>query len=212
LNEAPERFRILIADDHPMIRDGLRAMLSAEHDMVVVGEAGDGKEAIEGYRDLRPDLLLIDLQMPEIDGLQAISIIREEFADAAIIVLTSFLGDARVARAFALGARSYLLKTARAQEIVRAIRGALVGRRTIASDVAQQVAQHMGEEQLTDRETSILKLVAQGRSNRNIADALFISEDTVKARLKSIMRKLNADDRTHAVMIAIGRGFIDPVQ
>jgi len=212
LNEEPERFRILIADDHPMIRDGLRSMLSAEHDMVVVGEAGDGKEAIQCFRDLRPDLLLIDLQMPEIDGLQAISIIREEFADAAIIVLTSFLGDARVARAFALGATSYLLKTARSQEIIRAIRGALAGKHTVSQDVAQQVARHIGEEQLTERETNILKLVAQGRSNRNIADTLFISEDTVKARLKSIMRKLNADDRTHAVMIAIGRGFIDPVQ
>lgn len=212
MNEEPERFRILIADDHPVIRDGLRSMLSAEDDMVVVGEAGDGKEAIQRFREIRPDLLLIDLQMPEIDGLQAISAIREEFSDAAIIVLTSFLGDARVARAFALGARSYLLKTARGQEIVKAIRSALVGRHTIAPDVAQQVAQHMGDEPLTERETGILKLVAQGRSNRDIANTLFISEDTVKARLKSIMRKLNADDRTHAVMIAIGRGFIDPVQ
>lgn len=212
MNEERERIRILIADDHPMIRDGLRSMLSAEDDMVVVGEAGDGKEAILRFRDLRPDLLLIDLQMPEIDGLQAITAIREEFADAVIIVLTSFLGDARVARAFALGATSYLLKTARSQEIIRAIRHALVGRHTVAPDVAQQVAQHMGDEQLTERETSILKLVAQGRSNRHIAKTLYISEDTVKARMKSIMRKLNADDRTHAVMIAIGRGFIDPVQ
>nr|WP_329743455.1 response regulator transcription factor [Dyella sp. A6] len=203
---------MLIVDDHPMVRDGLRSMLSREPDLDIAGEATHGREAIAQYRALRPDLMLIDLQMPEMDGLQAIAAIRDEFPDAAIIVLTTFLGDARVARAFALGATAYLLKTARSHEIIRAIRNALIGRRTMAADVAEQVAQHMGHEALTERETSILRLVAKGQSNRSIAGVLHLSEDTIKARMKSIMRKLNAGDRTHAAMIALGRGYIDPVQ
>jgi DNA-binding NarL/FixJ family response regulator len=209
LNEKSQRFGILVVDDHPVMRDGLRTVISEDPALEVVGEASDGREAIEQFRRLLPDLMLIDLQMPELDGIQAITAIRGEFPDATIIVLTTFPGDARVVRAFTLGAASYLLKTARSDEILRAIRGALAGRHTMAPEVAQEVASHVGAETLTDREVSVLRLVAEGRSNRDIADALCISEATVKGRMKSIMAKLGASDRTHAVMIAIRRGFID---
>lgn len=209
MNENKERYGILVVDDHPVMRDGLRAVIEQEPDMEVVGEASDGGEAIEQFQRLLPDVILIDLQMPDVDGLQAITTIRKGFPDATIIVLTTFPGDARVVRAFTLGATSYLLKTARRDEIIKAIRGALAGRNTVAPEVAQEIASHTGHEALTEREIDVLKLVAEGHSNRDIADALFISEDTVKARMKSIMGKLDAEDRTHAVMIAIRRGFMD---
>ena len=209
LNETKERFGILVVDDHPVMRDGLRAVIEQESDMEVTGEAADGKDAIEQFRKLLPDVMLIDLQMPVMDGLQAITTIRSEFPDATIIVLTTFPGDARVVRAFTLGATSYLLKTARREEIIKAIRSALTGRHIVAPEVAQEIASHAGREGLTDREIVVLSLVAQGRSNRHIAEALNITEDTVKARMKSIMAKLGAEDRTHAVMIAVKRGFLD---
>jgi len=209
LTERKDKFGILVVDDHPVMRDGLRAVIEQEPDMEVVGEAADGGEAIEQFQKLFPDVMLIDLQMPDVDGLQAITTIRSEFPDATIIVLTTFPGDARVVRAFTLGATSYLLKTARRDEIIKAIRGALSGRHTVAPEVAQEIASHTGQERLTEREIGVLKLVAKGRSNRDIAEALCISEDTVKARMKSIMGKLSAEDRTHAVMIAIRRGFMD---
>lgn len=196
-------------DDHPVMRDGLRAVIEQEPDMEVLGEAADGREAIAQFQKLLPDVMLIDLQMPEVDGLEAIMTIRGEFPDATIIVLTTFPGDARVVRAFTLGATSYLLKTARRDEIIKAIRGALIGRHTVAPEVAQEIASHTGHERLTEREIDVLRLVSKGRSNRDIADVLRISEDTVKARMKSIMGKLDAEDRTHAVMIAIRRGFMD---
>lgn len=209
MNEKKARFGILITDDHPVMRDGLRMVIEEEPDLEVLGEAADGQEAIQQFRKLRPDLLLIDLQMPEVDGLEAITTIRGEFPDATIVVLTTYPGDARVVRAFTLGATSYILKTARRDEILKAIRGALSGRHTVAPEVAQEIARHTGREGLTEREIGVLRLVAKGRSNRDIAEALFITEDTVKARMKSIMGKLGAEDRTHAVMIAIRRGFMD---
>jgi DNA-binding NarL/FixJ family response regulator len=192
------------------MRDGLRAVIEQETDMEVVGEAADGGEAIEQFQRLLPDVMLIDLQMPGIDGLEAITAIRNEFPDATIIILTTFPGDARVVRAFTLGATSYLLKSARRDEIMKAIRGALAGRHTVAPEVAQEIASHTGQEFLSEREIGVLKLVAKGRSNHDIAAALSVSEDTVKARMRSIMAKLGAEDRTHAVMIAIRRGFMDP--
>lgn len=209
MNEKKERYGVLIVDDHPVMRDGLRAVIEQEPDMEVVGEASDGREAIEQFQRLLPDVMLIDLQMPDVDGLQAITTIRHGFPDATIIVLTTFPGDARVVRALTLGATSYLLKTARRDEIIKAVRGTLSGRNTLAPEVAQEIASHTGQESLTEREVVVLKLVAEGHSNREIADALYISEDTVKARMKSIMGKLGAEDRTHAVMIAIRRGFMD---
>jgi DNA-binding NarL/FixJ family response regulator len=209
LNHSEEHIRILIVDDHPVMRGGLRAVVDQEDDLQVVGEAGDGAEAIEQFRRLLPDVTLLDLQMPRVDGLQAITTIRHEYPDACIVVLTTYPGDARVTRAMTLGATSYLLKTSCREEILRAIRSAMHGHHVVAAEVAQEMDSHRGSEGLTIRELSVLRLVAEGKSNRAIGEALYISEDTVKARMKSLMAKLEASDRTHAVTIALRRGFID---
>lgn len=204
-----EKIRILITDDHPAMRQGLTSAIAREPDMELVGEAGDGAEAIAKYRELRPTVALLDLQMPNVDGLGAIEAIRGEFPDANLIVLTSYPGDARVMRALTLGATSYLLKTATLDEIIRAIRASLNGRNVVAPEIAYQIARHAGSEQLTARELSVLRLAAAGQGNKAIGEALFVSEDTVKSRMRSIMAKLGALDRTHAVMIAVQRGFLD---
>lgn len=193
-----------------MMRAGLCATLEAERDMKVVGEASDGAEAVSMFHVLRPDVVLIDLQMPRIDGLGAIAQIRRATPTAAIIVLTTYPGDARVNKAMSLGAMSYLLKVASSEEIVTTIRGATEGRRHVASEVIQYVHAHQGTESLNVRELCVLRLAAQGNSNRAIGDALNLSEETVKTRMKAILGKLNASDRTHAVSIAIRRGFLDP--
>ena len=204
-----ERIRVLIADDHPIMRDGIVAAIESDADMLVVGQAADGAEAIVRYRELQPDVALIDLQMPGVDGLQAIATISGEMPAARIIVLTSYPGDARVKRALSFGACAYLLKTATRDEILAAIRSVMKGRRVMASEVAGEIASHAWSEMLSDRELSVLRLVATGNTNKRIADILCISEDTVKARLKNIMTKLGAVDRTHAVTLARNRGFFD---
>jgi len=204
-----EKIRVLITDDHPAMRQGLTSAIAREPDMELVGEAADGGEAIEKYRELRPTVALLDLQMPNVDGLEAIEAIRRDFPDANIIVLTSYPGDARVMRALTLGATSYLLKSAPLDEIIRAIRASLTGRHVVASEIAYQIALHAGSENLTARELSVLRLAAAGKGNKAIGETLFVSEDTVKSRMRSIMAKLGAADRTHAVMIAVQRGFLD---
>jgi DNA-binding NarL/FixJ family response regulator len=203
--------RILIVDDHPMMREGLRSTLERERDMKVVGEASDGGEALTLFRELQPTVTLIDLQMPRVDGIQAIVDIHHASPEAPLIVLTTYPGDARVTRAIALGAMSYLLKTASSEEIVRTVRFAADGKKVVASEVLQDVHAHQGQETLNPRELVVLRLAAQGKTNRAIGDALHVSEDTIKTRMKSILAKLNAKDRTHAVTIAIRRGFIDPL-
>lgn len=203
------RIRVLIADDHPIMRDGIAAAIESASDMEVVGQAADGAEAIVRYRELRPDVALIDLQMPGVDGLQAISMLGAECPQARIVVLTSYPGDARVKRALTFGATAYLLKTATRDEILTAIRSVMGGRRVMAAEVAGDIASHAWSEMLSDRELSVLRLVATGHTNKRIADILCVSEDTVKARLKNIMAKLGALDRTHAVTLARNRGFFD---
>jgi DNA-binding NarL/FixJ family response regulator len=201
--------RVLIADDHPIMRDGVAALIESAPDMVVIGQAIDGAEAIVRYRELRPDVTLIDLQMPGVDGLQAIATISNEFPTARIIVLTSYPGDARVKQALSRGANAYLLKSATREEILGAIRSVIGGKRILASELASDIASHAWSEMLNDREIAVLRFVATGHTNKRVADILCVSEDTVKARLKNIMTKLGALDRTHAVTLARDRGFLD---
>jgi DNA-binding NarL/FixJ family response regulator len=209
MTNTESRLRILIADDHPLMRDGLRAAFEREPDMLVVGEAADGAETIAMYAQLRPDAVLMDLQMPNVDGLQAIAAIRALAPDAFVVVLTTYPGDARVARALSLGAKSYILKTASRAEITGALRLARGGRITIPAEIAADLDAHRGMDSLSDRELTVLKMIAAGKQNRHIGEALHVSEETVKSRVKHILAKLQATDRTHAVTIAIRRGFID---
>jgi DNA-binding NarL/FixJ family response regulator len=205
----PRPLRLLIADDHPAMLDGLRYMIQPEADLEVVAEAVDGADCIERFRSCRPDVALVDLQMPKIDGLRVIGTLCGEFSDACLIVLTSYAGDARVARALKLGATSYLLKTSRRTEILQAIRQAPTGRTYVSAELAREIALHRGSENLSPRELSVLRLVAAGQHNRHIGESLHVSEQTVKTRIKNILAKLQAHDRTHAVSIAVQRGFLD---
>jgi DNA-binding NarL/FixJ family response regulator len=204
-----QRIRVLIADDHPLMRDGLRYMLQPVSGIEVVAEAADGAECLAKFREHRPDVAMVDLQMPKLDGLRVIGTLCGEYDDVRCIVLTSFGGDARVARALKVGASSYLLKTAGSNDIIRALHDVARGRRYLGSDVARQVATHRGTELLSAREVSVLRLIAAGKKNRVIGEELNVAEQTVKSRIKNILAKLEADDRTHAVSIAMSRGFID---
>lgn len=210
MNNPAKRIRVLIADDHPVMRDGLRAAIESAGDMDVVGEAGDGAQALTRFREVEPDVTLLDIQMPHVDGLQAIAAIRAEFTSARIVVLTTYPGDARAKRALTLGATAYLLKSSTREEILDAIRRAAGGRRAMTAEVASDVALHALSEMLTQRELAVLALVATGHSNKEIAERLNVSDDTVKARLQNVMAKLGASDRTHAVTLAMRRGFLDP--
>ena len=207
--EVSRSLRLLIADDHPVMMDGLRHMVQLETDLEVVAEAADGAECIERFRDCRPDVALVDLQMPKLDGLQVIATLCEEFNDACLIVLTSYAGDARVSRALKLGARAYLLKTTPRSEILQAIRQAPTGRTFVSAELRRELVAHHGSENLSPRELSVLRLVAAGQHNRRIGESLCVSEQTIKSRIKNILAKLQAHDRTHAVSIAVRRGFVD---
>jgi|SRR5581483_902206 len=200
--------RILIADDHPVMRQGLRLMIEQQPDLRVIAEAADGSEAISLFRTHRPDATLMDLRMPGVDGFGAIRAIRDLSPNAAVVVLTTYRGDARASAALALGASAYVSKTSTSDEIIQALRGALCGRTILASDVREDLRDWKGAETLTAREVSVLRLVAEGKQNRLIGAELNISEHTVKSRIKSILSKLVARDRTHAVTIATRRGFL----
>jgi DNA-binding NarL/FixJ family response regulator len=204
-----DRIRILTVDDHPMLREGIAAVVRPRSDMTLVGEAEDGAQAIEAYRELKPDVTLMDLQMPNLNGVDAIIRIRTEFPGARIIVLTTYVGDVLAVRALRAGAVGYLLKGTLRKELLDAIRAVHAGRRHIPPDIAQEIARHAGDESLSEREVDVLKLVALGHANKEIARALFISEDTVKGHLKNIFTKLDVNDRTQAVTIAARRGIID---
>lgn len=203
-----EKIRILCADDHPLVHDGISFALQFQSDMELVGSAFSGQEAIEQFRKLHPDVTLMDIQMPGMGGLEALEAIRQEFPKARIIVLTTYSGDVQAAHAFSAGAVGYLLKSSLRTELVKTIREVHHGLRRIPQEIASILAERYGVDDLTAREVEILRLVAAGNSNKIVGDRLSISEDTVKSHMKSVMAKLCANDRTHAVLIAMKRGFL----
>ncbi|MEJ0084515.1 MAG: response regulator transcription factor [Pseudomonadota bacterium] len=203
------RIRILAADDHPMIRDGIALSVQAQPDMEFVGEASNGREALLQYRALRPDVTLLDLNMPVMGGVDTIVAIREEFPDARIVVLTTYNADVLAMRALKAGALGYLLKSSLRKDLMHAIRAAHQRKRYVPSEVALAIAEHVGSEDLSEREIDVVRGVASGLSNKEIAARLSLSEETVKGYLKSVMAKLNASDRSHAVAIAIARGILE---
>lgn len=203
------RIRVLAVDDHPMLLEGIAASVRAQPDMDFVGEANNGLDAIEQYRVLRPDVLLLDLNMPIMNGVDVIRRIRGEFSKARIVVLTTYKGDVLAARALKAGALGYLLKSSLRKELLTAIRAAHVGRRYLPAEVAQMIAEHLDTEDLSERELEVVRHVATGLSNKEIAARLTLSEETVKTYMKNILGKLNASDRSHAIAIAIERGILD---
>ena len=201
--------RVLVVDDHQLIRVGIATLLLPEPDMKLVGEASNGREAISKFREFNPDITLMDLQMAEMSGFDAILAIRDEFPGARIIVLTTYTGDAQAHRAIKAGAQGYLLKNLLHKELLQTIRAVHAGRRVVAVDIAAQVAEHAGEENLTPKEIEVLRLIASGNANKEVAAQLNITEETVKSRVKNILEKLGANDRTHAVTIGLKRGIIE---
>ena len=200
--------RILSVDDHPLLREGIAMLIENQPDMVLVAQAATGSEAIQLFREHRPDVTLMDLRLPDISGIDALIAIRSESPDACVVMLTTFEGDVEIQRALEAGARGYLLKTTPAKELVEVIRQTYAGKKRIPAEVAAQLAEHMGDEALTPREVEVLKHLAEGNRNKDIGERLFISEETVKVHIKHIMEKLQASDRTQAVAIAIRRGII----
>jgi DNA-binding NarL/FixJ family response regulator len=201
--------RILTVDDHPLLRKGIAALVNAEADMKLIAEAANGEEAIEAFRLHRPDVTLMDLQMPSVDGLEAIGRIRNEFPNARIIVLTTYTGDVQVLRALRAGARAYILKGHVHKELLETIRAVHAGQKRIPADIASELAEHAMDDELTEREIDVLKLVAAGNANKQIADQLSIGEATVKSHVTNILSKLGANDRTHAITIGLKRGIIE---
>jgi DNA-binding NarL/FixJ family response regulator len=204
-----KKIKVLAVDDHPLLREGIAAVINGEPDIELAAQATSGQEAIELFRVHRPDVTLMDLQMPEMNGIEAITAIRSEFPNARFIVLTTYQGDVQALRALKAGAAGYLLKNMLRKELLDTIRIVYSGKRRIPPEIAAELADHVTEDALTDREVEVLKLVATGHSNKVIASRINVSEATVKGHLKNILSKLGANDRTHAVTIATKRGFLD---
>jgi DNA-binding NarL/FixJ family response regulator len=209
MSAEPRLIRILTVDDHVLLRKGICALLNAEPDMKLIAEATNGQEAIEAFRTHRPDVTLMDLQMPELNGTEAIDRIRSEFPEARIIVLTTYTGDVQVLRALKAGARAYVLKGHVHRELLDTIRAVHAGQKRIPPDIAAQLAEHAADDELTQREIDVLRLIAAGNSNKLIADHLSIGEATVKSHVTNILSKLGANDRAHAVTIGLKRGIIE---
>ncbi len=203
------KIRVLCVDDHPLVRDGIAFALQMQKDIELVGEAANGEDAVSEFRRLRPDVTLMDLRMPVLDGCEAIVRIRQEFPKARFIILTTYSGDVQAARAFKAGASGYLLKNMLRMELVDTIREVHRGLRRVPTEIATSLAERLSADDLSDREVQVLRAVAAGNSNKIIANTLEISEDTVKGHMKNIMAKLQANDRTHAVLIAMKRGFLE---
>ena len=202
------RIRVFSVDDHPLLREGIAAIINNQPDMQVIGQAANGKDAVQEFKKHQPDVTLMDLRLPDMSGIDAMIAIRAEFPEARIILLTTFEGDVEIKRALEAGARGYLLKSMPPKELVEVIRQVHAGKKRIPPQLAAQLAEHMSDEALTTREVEVLRQIAGGNRNRDIAERLFISEETVKVHIKHIMEKLGASDRTQAVAIGIRRGII----
>ena len=209
MSPGPSVIRILSVDDHPMLREGIAALVASQPDMKLVAEASTGYEALEQFRKHRPDITLMDFQMPAMDGIDAMLAICSEFPEARIIVLTTYKGDVEVLRALKAGARAYLLKGLLRKELLETIRAVHAGKKRVSPEVAAELADHAADDTLTLREIDVLRLIAGGNANKLIADQLSITEETVKGHVKNILSKLGASDRTHAVTIALTRGIIN---
>jgi DNA-binding NarL/FixJ family response regulator len=205
----PRLIRVLSVDDHPLLREGIAALVASQPDMELVAEAANGREAVEQFRKHRPDVTLMDLQMPEMSGIDAMGAIRAEFPEARIVVLTTYAGDVQVMRALKGGARAYLLKGLLRKELLETIRAVHAGLRRMPPEIAAEIAEHATGDSLTSREIDVLRLIAGGNANKEIAAQLSITEETVKGHVKNILSKLGANDRTHAVTIGLKRGIID---
>jgi DNA-binding NarL/FixJ family response regulator len=201
--------RILAVDDHPLVRQGIAGLVAVQPDMTLISEASNGGDAIQQFRAHRPDITLMDLQMPGMNGIDAIIGIRNEFPEARIIVLTTYVGDVQILRALKAGARAYLLKNLLHKELLETIRAVHAGKKTLSPDASYQLAEHAIDDALTPGEISVLRLIAAGNANKQIADQLSVTEETVKGRVKNILSKLGANDRTHAAVIGMKRGIIE---
>lgn len=206
---SPAPIRILAVDDHPVVRQGIAGMLAVETDMTLVGEASNGREAIQQFRMHRPDITVMDIQMPEMSGLDALIAIRNEFPDARVIMLTTYTGDVQIVRALKAGAQGYLLKSTLHRDLLDTVRAVHAGKRALSPEASFEIAEHGVDSALTPREIDVLRLIAAGNSNKRIADKLAIGEASVKSHVENVLSKLGANDRTHAVTIALKRGIID---
>ena len=209
MSTGSSQIRILAVDDHALVREGIAGLIGVQSDMVLAGEACNGREAIQQFRALHPDVTLMDLQMPEMNGLDALIAIRNEFPDAKVIVLTTYTGDVQILRALKAGAQAYLLKNTLHKELLETIRAVHAGKKALSPEASYEVAEHATDDALTPAEIAVLRLIAAGNANKQIADQLSITEETVKSRVKNILSKLGANDRTHAAMIGLKRGIIE---
>jgi len=209
MSDDTKQIRIMTVDDHPVLRQGIAALISDQPDMTLVAEATNGREAIQQFRVHRPDVTLMDLQMPEMNGLDAMIAIRGEFAEARIVVLTTYTGDVQARRALQAGARAYLLKNSLHKELLDTIRAVHAGRKNLSPEVSFELAEHVAEDSLSPLEVRVLQLIAEGNSNKEIAAQLSVTEDSVKGHVRNILSKLGANDRTHAAMIGVKRGIIE---
>jgi DNA-binding NarL/FixJ family response regulator len=209
MSAGPNSIRILAVDDHPLFRSGIAALLATQPDISLVAEASNGREAIEKFRAHQPDITLMDLQMPEMNGVDAMIAIRAEFPDARVIVLTTYVGDVQVLRAMKVGARAYLLKSLLDRELLETIRAVHGGKKALSAEASFELAEHATDDALTPGEVEVLRLIAAGNANKQIAAELSVTEETVKGRVKNILSKLGANDRTHAAMIGVKRGIIE---